>query len=183
MAELLAQTPCAGLLPLTEGAVTVAEIDPGPMTAIAPHRGKDKTLAGALKRAHGLGWPAPGQSEAADGARILWFGHSHALLMGVDPKATLARHAALTDQGDAWAVVKIEGAGARDVLARLTPLDLRDAAFPKNATARTELAHMQASITRLGDSAYQVMVFRSMAATLVHDLEVAMQAVAARRVG
>ncbi|SDN42165.1 sarcosine oxidase subunit gamma [Lutimaribacter pacificus] len=180
MAELVARTPCAGLLPIAGGGVRVTEVDPGPMTAIAPFRGKEKTLAGALKRAHGVGWPAPGQSEASGDLRILWFGHSHALLTGVAPKPTLANHAALTDQGDAWAVVQVEGAGTRDVLARLTPLDLRDGAFPVGACARSEVQHMQAAILRVAGDAYRVMVFRSMARTLVHDLQVAMRGVAAR---
>lgn len=180
MAELVAKSPCAGLLPISEGGVTVSEVDPGPITAIAPFRGKEKTLNTALTRAHGLGWPAPGQSDAAGDARIQWFGHSHALLLGVAPKASLANHAALTDQGDAWAVVRIDGKGARDVLARLTPLDLRPAAFPVGSTARSELQHMQAAITRVGRDAFQVMVFRSMAQTLVHDLQVALRGVAAR---
>nr|WP_256474067.1 sarcosine oxidase subunit gamma family protein [Lutimaribacter sp. EGI FJ00013] len=178
---MTAKTPCAGLLPISAGRVTVTEVDPGPMTAIAPFKGKEKTLAGALDRAHGLGGPAPGQTRVKGHVRILWFGHAHALLVGVAPKPTLARHAALTDQGDAWAVVQVEGAEARDVLARLTPLDLRDAVFAVDATARTELAHMQAAITRVGAQAWQMMVFRSMATTLVHDLDAAMRGVAARR--
>ena len=180
MAELMPTSAFGDLLPLKGARVSVTEVDPGPMTAIAPFKGKEKSLAGALSRAHGLGWPKPEQSQAKNGARVLWFGHSHALLTGVGPKSTLARHAALTDQSDAWAVVQLDGPGARDVLARLTPLDLRDAQFAVDATARTELAHMQASITRVGREAWQVMVFRSMAATLVHDLDAAIRMIDAR---
>jgi sarcosine oxidase subunit gamma len=39
---------------------------------------------------------------------------------------------------------------------------------------------MMASITRIGAQSFQIMVFRSMARTLVHDLKTAMEAVAAR---
>ena len=39
---------------------------------------------------------------------------------------------------------------------------------------------MMASITRLGADDFQIMVFRSMAATLVGELKTAMEAVAAR---
>jgi sarcosine oxidase subunit gamma len=60
------------------------------------------------------------------------------------------------------------------------PVDLRAAQFGPGATARTELAHMAASVTRLEDGAFLVMVFRSMAQTLLHDLKSAMEAVAAR---
>lgn len=180
MAELQALTPCAGLLPITVAGVTAEEVAAGPLTALAPFKGRASALADALQAAHGLGWPDPGTSMAQGAARIMWFGHSHALLMGVAPDPGLATHAALTDQSDAWAVVQLEGSGARDVLARLTPLDLRDAVFPVGACARSDLAHMQGAVLRLGDQAWQVMVFRSMAATLVHDLDTAMRAVAAR---
>ena len=108
------------------------------------------------------------------------FGREVALLMGPAPDASLAAHAALTDQSDAWIVVRLEGAGARDVLARLTPIDLRDSVFKRGHTARTELAHMMASLTRVGPQAWQIMVFRSFAQTLAHDLKTAMQGVAAR---
>lgn len=180
MAELQALTPCAGLLPITVGVVTAEEVEAGPLTALAAFKGQADALKDALDAAHGVGWPAPGHSTVQGTARIMWFGHAHALLMGVTPDPGLAAHAALTDQSDAWAVVRLSGDGARDVLARLTPLDLRDAVFPTGACARSDLAHMQAAVLRTGDQVWQVMVFRSMAATLVHDLGITMRAVAAR---
>ena len=71
--------------------------------------------------------------------------------------------------------------GLEPVLARLTPIDLRDSAFPKGATARTVIGHMTGSITRTGADTYAIMVFRSMAKTAVHELERAMRGVAARK--
>ena len=83
------------------------------------------------------------------------------------------------DHTDGWAVVDVKGAHARTVLDRITPLDLRDASLPVGATARVELQHMQGAITRLDTEQYELMVFRSMAATLVHDLKTAMESVEA----
>ena len=40
---------------------------------------------------------------------------------------------------------------------------------------------MMASITRVGENAYLILAFRSMADTLRHDLEEAMRGVAARK--
>ena len=68
----------------------------------------------------------------------------------------------------------------RDVLARVTPLDMRSKSFKTGMTQRSMLMHMQASISCLGKSHFRVMVFRSMALTVVHDLAVAMESVAAR---
>lgn len=180
MTELIARSPCAGLLPLRIGGARVSEEEPGAMTSLAPFRGRQKALSGALKAAHGMGFPGAGRATGKAGARAIWFSQGQALLLGPVPDASLARHGALSDQSDAWAVVRLDGKGARDVLARLVPLDLRAGRFKRGATARTDLAHMPASLTRIGENAFQIMVFRSMAGTLVHDLKTAMEAVGAR---
>ena len=72
------------------------------------------------------------------------------------------------------------GDNAVDVLARLVPVDLRDAAMKRGHSIRTQVLHMSASVTKLGTDHFQIMVFRSMAGTLVHDLKRAMAAVASR---
>lgn len=180
MDDLIAKSPCEGLLPLDIGGVTLSEEAPGRMTSLAPCRDAEVALSEALKAAHGMAWPAPNRATGKAGARAVWFGRGRALLIGPDPDATLTRLAALTDQSDAWAVVRIDGGRAEDVLARLVPVDLRAASFKRGHSVRSELAHMMASITRIGNAAFQIMVFRSMAATLVHELKTAMEAVAAR---
>jgi heterotetrameric sarcosine oxidase gamma subunit len=177
-ATLMPLSPFAGLLPKAVGGVTLSEVEAGHLTLLAPYKGKD--LATALKSAHGMALPATGRSTGKDGARAVWFGHAHVLLMGPKPDPALAAQAALTDVSDGWAVARLDGAGAADVLARLVPIDLRAGQFKRGHTARTELGHMQASITRLGDTAFQIMVFRSMARTMSHDLVTAMEGVAAR---
>jgi sarcosine oxidase subunit gamma len=76
--------------------------------------------------------------------------------------------------------MELSGAGAEEVLARLCPVDLRQAHFDIGSALRTELKHMMASICRLDKDCFQIMVFRSMARTLHHDLKTAMEARAAR---
>lgn len=180
MVDLIAKTPCAGLLPLTIGTVTAREETPQAMTTLAPFNGQDSAMAEALKKAHGLTLPGPNRATGKDGERAIWFGQRMVLLMGPLPAAELAAHCAVTDQSDAWAVLRLEGPGAVDVLARLTPLDLRDGVFKRGHTARTDLRHMMASITRIGADTWIIMVFRGFAETLVHDLKTAMETVAAR---
>ncbi len=180
MARLIAKTPCDGLLPVEIGELTLAERDPGHLTALSPMKGGHERADRALKAAIGTGFPAPGQSaKGREGARVLWFGVSHALVMG--PKVEAVDGAALTDQSDGWCVIELKGPGARDVLARLTPIDLRPNAFAKDATARTLLGHMSASITRTGDDAYLILVYRSMAGTAVEEITRAMRLWQARK--
>lgn len=180
MVELIVKTPCDGLLPISVGGTKLTEENPGVMTTIAPYIGQDKAMTAALKAAHGMDAPGVNRATGKQGARAIWFGQRMVLLQGPEPDKTLARHAALADQSDAWAVVRLDGAGAADVLARLTPIDLRGSVFKRGHTARTELKHMMASITRLGDQSFQIMVFRAFAKTLVHDLKISMEGVAAR---
>lgn len=180
MAELVAKSPCAGLLPLEIGAAKLTEEEAGVLTSILPYKGQDKALSEALKAAYGMAFPAPNRATGKAGARAVWFGRDLALLMGPAPDAALAAHAALSDQSDAWAAVRLEGEATEAVLARLVPVDLRASVFKRGHTVRSQVAHMAGSVTRVGEKAFLILVFRSMAATLVHDLKTAMEAVAAR---
>ncbi len=180
MVKLSANTPCAGLLPIAAGTCKLSEVVPVSMALLSPYKDKEKQLGEALKAAHGMAFPAPNRSTGKAGARCVWFGHGQGMLTGPAPDKSLARYAAVVDQSDGWAVVRLEGGGAVDVLARLTSLDLRDSQFKRGQTARSELHHMMVSITRVGNHAFEIMAFRSMAKTLVHDLHGAMVSVAAQ---
>ena len=183
MAELLAKSPCDGLLPVTHGSVTLSEMDMTHLTSVAPYKGRDADVSDTLRQVHGMAFPAPNRATGKEGARAVWFGREQALLIGPSPDAALSANAAVSDQSDAWALVRLEGADCEDVLARLVPVDLRQSVFKRGHTVRTQLQHMTVSITRTGDNAFLIMTFRSMAKTLVHDLETAMQGVAARGTG
>lgn len=181
MVELVAKSPCAGLLPLETGAVRLSEMEMTRLTSLAPKPGQEKPLSESLRAAHGMAWPEVNRATGKEGARAVWFGKGQVMLIGPAPEAHLAMHAAMADQSDAWAMLRLEGEAAEDVLARLVPIDLRRSAFKRGHTARTMLGHMNVSITRIGDAAFLVLGFRSMAGTLVHEIETAMKGVAARQ--
>lgn len=181
MVELMSLTPCSDLsLPLSRGQALLHEVDLGPLTSLAPFKDRQKALSDALQKAHGLSYPAPNEAHFDDPAKILWFGRDMAMLAGVQPDPELRRIAAVTDQTDAWAAVALSGASSVDVLARLVPVDLRAQTLRSGCTVRTLLGHMNASITPTGENAFLILVFRSMAQTLVHEVQEAMEAVAAR---
>jgi methylglutamate dehydrogenase subunit D len=177
--ELKAKTPFEGLLPLTIGQAKLTEMDAGNLTSLSP-LGEEKAMAAALEKAHGMALPKPNRSTGKEGARCIWFGRGEALLMGPAPDASLNKHGAVVDISDAWSVALLEGPAAVDVLARLVPADLRDSQLKRGHSIRTQVFHMAASITRLGPEKFMILVFRSMAGTLVHDLKAAMAAVASR---
>lgn len=179
MASLIETDPFGTLLPVAAAGCRLEAAPPGPVTAIAPFRGRAAAVSEALAPL-GLSFPGPGRSAAAGEARILWAGRELAFLAGVAAPAALEGLAALVDQSDGWAVMALTGARHAEVLARLVPVDLRPAAFPPGAAIRAPVNQMPALLTRTGPETVEIWVFRSMAATAVHEIGAAMRALAAR---
>lgn len=179
MADLIAKRP-AGIDPVTIGAVTLSEAPFAPIWAIMPYRGKTASLSKAMEKAHGVGFPAPNEMTGQDGVHCAFSGLDQAVLIGMVPDARLSAHAALTDQSDAWTHLVLEGDDVAAVLARLVPVDLSPAAFPVGSARRSSLGHMAALFLRRKATRFDILVFRSMAKTAVHEVERAMKGVAAR---
>lgn len=174
MPELIAKGPFEGQSAETRADVTLAPIAPCEIWSLALFPGAAKPAERALKEL-GLAFPAPnGLTEGKAGARLAWTGRDQAFLFGAAPPAGLDGHAALTDQSDGWAGLRLSGKGAAEVLARLVPVDLRDAAFPPGRAIRAPVNHMSALILRTIEG-IEVWVFRSMARTAWHELSEAMQ--------
>lgn len=179
MAELKETSAFGHLLPLEIGGAQLAESPLRRITTLMPFDTGVKS-AEALQEAHGMAWPKPNRSSGKDGARCIWFGRNEVLLIGSVPDAGLNTHCAVVDVSDGWAAATLSGAAAEDVLARLVPVDVRAAHFKRGHTMRTQLGHMATSITRVGADRFLILVFRSMAGTMAHELKQAMAAVASR---
>ncbi len=104
--------------------------------------------------ARGLGWMSPDELLATcsyDEAPAL-----AAAIRGALP----GRHALVATVSDMRAAFAVEGQGARDVLAKLSPADLTPAAAPPGAFRRTRLAQIPAAI-RIEEGGATVFCFRS----------------------
>ena len=178
--ELVEKPAFGGLLPVEVGTCRIFASPPGAMHLISPYKGQEKPLSAAMKSAHGMAFPAAGRVTGKEGVRLVWFGLDQAMLIGPAPDARLSEFAAVVDQSDGWAVLRLEGVRAEDVLARLVSVDMRAGQFKRGQAMRMQLQHLHVSITRIGGDVFQIMVMRSMAKTLVDDLENAMRLVAAR---
>lgn len=161
MVKLIEKTPCAGLLPLEIGDLTLEEVVIDQAFCVAPFKGQEKAVSDALP----MPFPKPNRVTGRN-PRAIWIGPGQALVIG---GGVSDLQAAVVDQSDAWAVVQISGPSVLDVLARLVPVDLRG--MKAGHTVRTLIAHMTGSVTKTGPDTFEVMVMRSMAGTLVHDLE------------
>ncbi|WP_299133754.1 sarcosine oxidase subunit gamma [uncultured Amaricoccus sp.] len=174
MADLAPLGPMDGLgLPVEIGGVILAPLPSAPMVSIAPFRGREAEVAAAL------GTPLEtGTATDIGGGRLVWAGLGLWFLIGA-PAPDLAGRAAVTDQGDGWAGLRVTGAAAGDVLARLVPVELDPATFAPWRVARTLLGHVMALVIARPEG-YDVMVMRSFAGTAVEEITHAARAVAAR---
>lgn len=181
MVKLVARSPFAATLPRSIGTVlgtvTLAEIDSGPVTSVAPFKGQTAAVSAALRETTGVVLPDTGRCIQTGGVTAVWAGQGITFVLGAGCAGI--KGAAITDQSDAWVHVSLTGAGAVDVLARLVPIDLRASVFPAGHAARTLVGHMSALIWR-DVAVFHILVFRSMAGTLLHELETAMIGLAAR---
>lgn len=86
-------------------------------------------------------------------------------------KTAVGDSGSVADQSDGYAVIRLCGAGLRETLSKLVPLDLHPRAFAVGQVAGTLLAHMGCQLWRLeddeqGHAVFEVAVFRSLAASL-----------------
>ena len=177
MPELIAK-PALDSAPVTHGTCRLALADLGAVTSIALFPGQEKAANKALKPL-GLGFPAPNSLTQSGAALLVWTAREQAFLIGADAPE-MGTAAAVTDQSGGWAGLRLSGAMATDVLMRLVPLDLRKADFPAGKAARVPLGHMSSVLLREADGGFLILIFRSMARTAWHEIEVAMKSVAAR---
>lgn len=166
--KLTSKLPFDGALPCDIGPVSLVEVEIGPMWSVAPFAGRQADCVTALSKI-GVIWPDVGRCTSLS----TWFGLDQIMVFG---STVPDMPAAVIDQSDAWVCIAIKGA-AVDVLARLAPVDLR---ATDDTVWRTQVGHMPAHITRVSADVYEVMVMRSMAQTLLHDLTRAATGIAAR---
>lgn len=179
MAKLIAKSATGDLLPLTVGGLTLSDATPRRLTALSLWPGAE-AAADARLRAAGLGWPAPDRAVKGAKGLCLWAGRDQAFIADQPLPAGIEAHGAVTDISDGWAVLKLTGTDAAEVLARLVAIDLGPRAFPEGASARTGLGHMMALVHRSSSRSFTIYVFRSMAASAIHEIEIAMRSLAAR---
>jgi sarcosine oxidase subunit gamma len=162
-------------LPDLPGSSRIEALPQGRILSIAPYPGREDEAARLLGA-----FPAPGEVHVLGAARLVWAGRGMAFLF--DPAEGqgegLDGIAAITDQSDGWAGLRLSGPDAEEVLARLVPLDL--AQMPPRTSARSLLNHLPLLLIR-EDEGFEVWSYRSMAGTLLHELASAMRGVAARR--
>ncbi|SMH30654.1 sarcosine oxidase subunit gamma [Maritimibacter sp. HL-12] len=155
-----------------EGFCTLRDAGPVGMVTIRGDLGA-KGFAKAVKDATGCGLPHPRGIVTAGGRRLAWMSPDELLLIcehGEAPalaaglaEALKGQHALALDVSDARAMLRLEGAGCREVIAKLSPANLAPGAFGPGEMRRTRLAQVAGAFYMPDETSFEIFVFRSVA--------------------
>jgi sarcosine oxidase subunit gamma len=150
------------------GAVTVR--DRG-LVGMVTLRGDLETIGAAVEQVAGVAIPGVNRVAMAGDRAVVWMSPDEVLLVlpyGTAAQAVADLGAALqgvhhlaVDVSDARAVIGLDGAGAREVLGKLAPVDLNPAAFGPGQVRRTRLGQVAAAFWCEAEDRWTVVCFRS----------------------
>jgi sarcosine oxidase subunit gamma len=158
-------TPGAGL--------TVTVLDTLGLASVHVRKDAGPTLAAKVKAAYGIVLPERPQRVAAGEVAFVgtgpgaWMAVSEAGAAGWADRvaADVSGLASVNDQSDGYAALRLEGPAVLDVLAKGVFLDLHDSVFPMGSAAGVTIAHIGAILWRREAAVFEVLVFRSYAAS------------------
>ena len=132
--------------------ITLQVLHPMSIVTVIAQAGQGAAVAQALE-GHSAQWAGPDQYFVTAGGR-----GEGALYREL--KARLAGLASVSDQSHGRVIIRIAGPRVRAVLAKGTPVDLHPDEFPIGKSALTQMAHVGVHLTRVGEDAYDLSVFR-----------------------
>jgi sarcosine oxidase subunit gamma len=160
----------------TEGepGVTVRPRDDLAMAKLIARKGRADDLAAAIRSRYALDLPATPKRVEQGGLAVIWSGPGQWLAVAEDGRdlarelsETVGAFAAVSDQSDGLAVLRVSGPHARDALIKGVGLDLHPRAFGPGDAAVTMIAHIGAQLWQLDDRpSYEIAIYRSFAGSL-----------------
>jgi sarcosine oxidase subunit gamma len=153
---------------------TVSLAPPCSILSIAAFQGQEAALQAAL----GVALPTTPRGITAGPVTWLWSGPNSWLALSAEPieiSAAAKSRAAVTDQSDGRAIIRVTGPHAAQILAKLVPIDLHESTFAPDATALTLAGHIVVQLWR-DEHGYNLTCFRSFAESLHESLSAASRA-------
>ena len=147
------------------------------LATVIPYKGRRADVCARLKAGYDLSLP-DGPRRTASGAsaviglgpRTWLFEREASASFGPELANLLGDAAAVTDQSDGYAVLRLTGPYVRRLLEKGVSLDLDDRVFVPGAAAVTSCAHLGVILWRLEDdnsfAVFDLAVFRSLARSL-----------------
>ena len=163
--------------------VTVSDRDGLGVATVLVRNGQADALAARVKEAFGIDLPRGPRRAASGGVAFAGTGPEAWLAVAENGgnafaaslKEGLGDQAAVVDQSDGYAVLRLSGPRVREALAKGVSLDLHARAFAVGDVAATIVSHIGATLWRLDDGkdgspVFELVVFRSLAGSLWHWL-------------
>lgn len=145
-----------------------------------------KQMKAAVKAAIGAEMPDTRRVSRGTSGDAAWMSPDELLILCDyatvnDVVATLTdklagEHALAVNVSDARALFRIEGQAAREVLAKVAPVDLSTDAFKADDFRRTRIAQVAAAFWLNGDGSFELVCFRSVAQYVFDVLKVSAEA-------
>lgn len=166
----------------------IASIESLPLQGMITLRGDlgDKTLRSIVKEICGEDVPGPREAKVNGTRGVCWMSPDELLLLCPYEEVAQkleriaahmgAAHYLAVDVSDARAMFAVSGAHARDVLAKLAPVDLAKGQFEAPMFRRTRLAQVPAAFWMEGPERFHLICFRSQAGYVFDLLCTAAQA-------
>ncbi|MEO0486061.1 MAG: sarcosine oxidase subunit gamma family protein [Pseudomonadota bacterium] len=155
-----------------EGAASVRQLPQRGMITLRGDLSSAALQAAATDISTGA-FPERGHCDSMGARGIAWMSPDEALVMCphdvvgtsvASLKSALAgTHHLVQDVSDARVIFAIEGDAARDVVAKLCPVDMRPAQFGPGRFRRTRLAQIPCAFWMRGDGGIELVVFSSVA--------------------
>lgn len=168
----------------SDGIAEIREIGPLGMVTL---RGDlaDRTLRKAASDAAGVAFPDQLACITADHSGIAWMSPDEVLVMcayadvsekvGKMTDALASKHALVANVSDARAVFEVSGPYAREVIAKLAPVDMAPEAFTPGMFRRTRFAQVPAAFWMRDDHTFRIVCFRSVGQYMFDLLSIAAQ--------
>lgn len=142
-------------------------------------------LKSAAKGATGVALPDQGRISLSQDKGIAWMSPDEALILCpydsvADTIASLNKalskaHALVANVSDARALFEVKGPNAREVMAKLAPVDLAPDAFTLGMFRRTRMAQVAAAFWMVDETSFRIVCFRSVAEYMFGILKMAAQ--------
>lgn len=152
--------------------VTATLLDSFGLATLIAAPGGTVALSNLVESRAGIALPTMPKIASGASHDAIWSGPDQWLLRAATRDGfgslleALSAQAAVSDQSDARAAMRLSGPHVRDVLAKGVMLDLHPAAFAVSDTALTSVAYIGVHLSRLADgpdgSVFEIMVARSM---------------------
>ncbi|MBM1688876.1 sarcosine oxidase subunit gamma [Sulfitobacter geojensis] len=169
----------------TTGIATVTELGPRGMITLRGDMSA-KPIVKAAVAAGGVTLPEQGHCATEGSGGMAWMSPDEVLILCdydtvldrlADLQGKLAKHHALAvNVSDARAMFQITGPHVREVMAKLSPVDMHPDQFTGTMFRRTRIAQVPAAFWMPDDQTVQIICFRSVAQYVFDVLNMAAQA-------